>query len=103
MKAESDLGAALDRLADVTFTSAVDRTHRRGGPTWIMGRSPDSRHPGCRRTHHSQMDRGSERGWKGDRSAYRIVMFGLIVVFCDEAQRPLVIEAGFAVMVITYI
>jgi phosphatidylglycerophosphate synthase len=104
MKAESDLGAALDRLADVTFHVAVGlgltgAAVLRGSwgvllilgilvvgeriiRTWIAARSVAGRVIG---------------------GAYRIVMFGLIVVFCDEAQRPFVIEAGFAVMVITYV
>jgi hypothetical protein len=30
-------------------------------------------------------------------------MFALLLVFCDAAQRPPLIETGLAVMVITYV
>ena len=104
MKAESDLGAALDRLADVTFQIAVGlglaaAAVLRGswGVLLILGILVVGERV-LRRWIAAQSVAGRVIG-----GAYRIVMFGLIVVFCDEAQRPFVIEAGFAVMVITYV
>lgn len=40
---------------------------------------------------------------KGVGGAYRVVMFALLLVFCESGQRPLLIEAGLAVIVITYV
>jgi hypothetical protein len=40
---------------------------------------------------------------KGIGGAYRVVMFALLLVFCDPGQRPLLIVAGLTVMVITYV
>jgi phosphatidylglycerophosphate synthase len=104
MKAESDLGAALDRLADVTFHVAVGlglagAAVLRGswGVLVILGILVVGERV-IRRWIAAQSVAGRVIG-----GAYRIVMFGLIVVFCDEAQRPLVIEGGFAVMAITYV
>ncbi len=104
MKAESDLGAAFDSLADVAFHAAVglgltaaaistgtwgilvglgilvvgERLIRR----WISAHSVVGRVVG---------------------GTNRIVMFALLLVFCDAAQRPLLIEVALAVMVITFV
>jgi hypothetical protein len=40
---------------------------------------------------------------KGIGGAYRVVIFALLLIFCDPGQRPLLIEAGLTVMVITYV
>ncbi len=104
MKAESDLGAAFDSLADVAFHAAVglgltaaaistgtwgilvglgilvvgERLIRR----WISAHSVVGRVVG---------------------GTNRIVMFALLLVFCDAAQRSLLIEVALAVMVITFV
>ena len=91
MKAESDSGAALDGLADVACHAAVGvgliGAAVRHGPLvlgilvagerlirrWISARSTAGKAIGC---------------------TYRIVMFALLLVFCDADQRPLLIDAG---------
>ena len=104
INAESGFGAALDRLADVAFHFAVglglicaavrhgtlvvlvvlgilvigERFIRR----WIAAHSVAG---------------------KGIGGAYRVAMYALLLVFCDPGQRPLLIEAGLTVMVITYL
>ena len=104
MKAESDLGAALDRLADVTFHVAVGLglmgaavRHGSWGVLFILGILVVGERI-IRPWIAAQSVAGRVIG-----GAYRIVMFALLVVFCDAVQRPLVIEAGLAVMVITYV
>jgi phosphatidylglycerophosphate synthase len=103
MKSESDLGAMLDRLADVTFHVAVGLgligaavRHGSWGVLLILGVLVVGERI-IRRWVAAHSVAGRVVG-----GAYRIAMFSLLVVFCDEAQRPLVIEAGLAVMVITY-
>ena len=103
MKAESDLGAMLDRLADVSFHIAIGLglvgaaiRHGSWGVLLILGILVVGERI-IRRWIAAHSVAGRVIG-----GAYRIVMFALVVVFCDAAQRPLVIEAGLAVMVITY-
>jgi phosphatidylglycerophosphate synthase len=103
MKAESHLGASLDRLADVAFHTAVGigliaAAIRNGSPgvlvilgVLVVGERL------IRRWIAAHSAAGKVIG-----GTYRIVMFALLLVFCDAAQRPLLIEAGLAVMVITY-
>ena len=103
MKAESDLGAALDRLADVAFHAAVGlgligAAIRDGswGVLVILGILVVGERL-IRRWIAAHSVAGKVIG-----GTYRIVMFALLLVFCDAEQRPRLIEAGLAVMVITY-
>lgn len=104
MKAESDLGAALDRMADVAFHAAVGLglivaalRHGSWGVLVILGILVIGERL-IRRRIAAHSAAGKVVG-----GIYRIVMFGLLLVFCDVAERPLLIEAGLAVMVITYV
>jgi phosphatidylglycerophosphate synthase len=103
MKAESDSGAALDRLADVAFHAAVGigligAAIRNGSPgvlvivgVLVLGERL------IRRWIAAHSVAGKVIG-----GSYRIMMFALLLVFCDPEQRPGLIEVGLAVMVITY-
>ncbi len=104
MKADSDLGAALDRRADVAFHAAVGlgltaAAIRDGswGVLIILGILVVGERL-IRRWIAAHSVAGKVIG-----GTYRIVVFALLLVFCDAAQRPFLIEAGLAVMVITYI
>jgi phosphatidylglycerophosphate synthase len=103
MKAESDLGASLDRLADVAFHAAVGiglvvAATRNGSPgvlvilaILVLGERL------IRRRIAAHSVAGKVIG-----GIYRIMMFALLLVFSDAEQRPLLIEVGLTVMVITY-
>ena len=104
MKAESDWGAALDRLADVAFHAAVGLgliaaaiRDGSGGVLVILGTLVAGERL-IRRWIAAHSVVGKVFG-----GTYRIVMFALLLVFCDAAQRPLLIEAGLVVMAITYV
>ena len=104
MKAESDLGAALDGLADVAFHAAVGlgliaAAIRDGswGVLIILGILLVGERL-IRRWIAAHSVAGKVIG-----GTYRIVMFALLLVFCDAAQRLLLIEAGVVVMVITFV
>jgi phosphatidylglycerophosphate synthase len=104
MKTESDLGSALDRLADVAFHAAVGlgligAAIRHGSPgvlvilgVIVLGERI------IRRWIAAHSVAGKVIG-----GSYRIVMFALLLVFCDRAERPLLIEVGLAVMLVTYV
>ncbi len=103
MKAESDLGAALDKWADVAFHGAVGlgligaaiRDGSWGVPI-ILGILVVGERL-VRRWIAAHSVAGKVIG-----GTYRMVMFALLLVFCNAEQRPGLIEAGLAVMVITY-
>jgi phosphatidylglycerophosphate synthase len=104
MKAESDSGAALDRLADVAFHAAVGLgligaaiRHGSVGVLVVLGILVVGE-----RLIRWWIAAHSVAG-KAIGGLYRIAMFSLLLVFCDAAQRLLLIEAGLAVMVITYV
>jgi phosphatidylglycerophosphate synthase len=104
VNAKSDLGAALDRIADIAFHVAVGlglmfAATRYGtyGVLAILGILVIGE-----RFMRRWIAAHSVAG-KGIGGAYRVVMFALLLVFCDPGQRPLLIEAGLTVMVITYI
>jgi phosphatidylglycerophosphate synthase len=104
INARSDFGAALDRLADVAFHIAVGlgliwaaMRHGTFGVLVILGILVIGE-PFMRRWISAHSVAG-----KGIGGAYRAVMFALLLVFCDPGQRPLLIEAGLMVMVITYV
>jgi phosphatidylglycerophosphate synthase len=104
INAKSDFGAALDRRADVAFHIAVGfglmfAAVRHGifGVLVILGILVIGE-----RLMRRWIAARSVAG-KGIGGAYRVVMFALLLVFCDPGQRPLLIEAGLTVMVITYV
>ena len=104
MKAESDSGAALDRWADVAFHAAVGLglttaaiSHGSWGVPVILGTLVVGERL-IRRWIAANTVIGKAIG-----GTYRIVMFALLLVFCAAVKRPLLIEAGLAVMVITYV
>jgi phosphatidylglycerophosphate synthase len=104
INAKSDFGAALDRLADVAFHIAVGLglvcaaiRHETFGVLVILGILVIGE-----RFMRRWIAARSVAG-KGIGGAYRVVMFALLLVFCDPGQRPLLIEAGLTVMVITYV
>lgn len=104
MRAESDLGAALDRIADVAFHAAVGigliAAATRDG-SWsvlvILGVLVIGERL-IRRWIAAPSVAGKVIG-----GSYRAVMFALLLVFCDAEQRPRLIAVGLAVMVITYV
>jgi phosphatidylglycerophosphate synthase len=104
INAKSDFGAALDGLADVAFHIAVGvglmcAAIRYGtfGVLVILGILV-----GAERFMRRWIAARSVAG-KGIGGAYRVVIFALLLIFCDPGQRPLLIEAGLTVMVITYV
>ena len=104
IKAESDFGAALDGLADVAFHFAVGlgliysaARHGTSGVLVVLGILVIGE-----RLMRRWIGAHSVAG-KGIGGAYRVAMFALLLVFCDPGQRPLLIEAGLIVMVITYV
>jgi phosphatidylglycerophosphate synthase len=104
IKTKSDFGAALDRLADVAFHIAVGlgliwaaTRHGTFGVLVILGILVIGE-----RFMRRWIAAHSVAG-KGIGGAYRVVMFALVLVFCDPGQRPLLIEAGLMVVVITYV
>jgi phosphatidylglycerophosphate synthase len=104
MKVESDLGAALDRLADVGFHAAVGlgltaAAIRHG--SWAVLVILVILVVGERLIRH-RIAAYSAAG-KVIGGTYRIVMFALLLAFSDVAERPVLIEAGLAVMVTTYL
>jgi len=104
MKAESDSGAALDGLADVAFHAAVGVgligaavRHGSLGVLVVLGILVAGERL-IRRWIAARSVAGKAIG-----GTYPIVLFALLLVYCEADQRPLLIEAGLAVMVITYI
>jgi phosphatidylglycerophosphate synthase len=102
--AKSDFGAALDRLADVAFHAAVGLGlicaavwHGTWGVLVVLGILVIGE-----RFMRRWIAAHSLAG-KGIGGAYRVAMYALLLVFCDPEQRPLLIEAGLTVMVVTYL
>jgi phosphatidylglycerophosphate synthase len=103
MKADSDLGAALDKWADVAFHAAVGlgltAAAIRDGP-WGVLIVLGILVVGERLVRH--WIAAHSVGGKVIGGTYRIVMFALLLVFCNVEQRPALIEVALAVMLITY-
>jgi phosphatidylglycerophosphate synthase len=103
MKADSDLGAALDKWADVAFHAAVGlgliAAAIRDGP-WGVLVVLGILVVGERLVRH--WIAAHSVGGKVIGGTYRIVMFALLLVFCNVEQRPALIEVALAVMLITY-
>ena len=104
LNAKSDFGAALDSLADVAFHFAVGLglicaalQHRTLGVLVVVGILVIGERF-MRRWIAAHTVAG-----KGIGGAYRVVMYALLLVFCDPGQRPLLIEVGLTVMVVTYL
>jgi phosphatidylglycerophosphate synthase len=103
MKADSDWGAVLDRWADVAFHAAVGlgliaaaTRHGSWGVLIILGTLVVGERV-VRRWIAAHSVAGKVIG-----GTYRIVMYALLLVFCNSEQRPVLIEVGLAVMLITY-